>query len=167
MFSPIAAARPKPFARVAAAPRPAPAQEAPTAAPASSPEQDALQMLLDYEASLPKNQRVRIVSSDVGRPTWSDARVEIPQLPGLPIMPPTSIDPVRAADRADVMRPSIRDYGSFPTTAVGAVDPAKLREHAVLNVKEMKRRNTHDSTWDILGHRPDACAKVGPLIARA
>ena len=38
---------------------------------------------------------------------------------------------------------------------------------AVLNVKEMKRRNTHDSTWDILGHRPDACAKVGPLIARA
>ena len=43
----------------------------------------------------------------------------------------------------------------------------QLREHAVLNVKEMKRRNTHDSTWDILGHRPDACAKVGPLIARA
>ena len=55
--------------------------------PAATREQDALQMLLDYEASLPKNQRVRIVSSDVGRPTWSDARVEIPQLPGLPIMP--------------------------------------------------------------------------------
>ena len=162
VFSPIAAARPKPFPRPAA-PRPAPAQE-PAPAPAATREQDALQMLLDYEASLPKNQRVRIVSSDVGRPTWSDARVEIPQLPGLPIMPPTSIDPVRAADRADVMRPSMRDYGSFPKTAVGAVDPAKLREHAVLNVKEMKRRNTHDSTWDIMGHRPEACAKIGPLI---
>ena len=44
---------------------------------------------------------------------------------------------------------------------------ASVTVHAVLNVKEMKRRNTHDSTWDILGHRPDACAKVGPLIARA
>ena len=45
--------------------------------------------------------------------------------------------------------------------------PVCLSLTDVLNVKEMKRRNTHDSTWDILGHRPDACAKVGPLIARA